>query len=163
MSRFLSEYNFLQILGGHLFKQNICVPNVLMTVPKKGQYEADLLHFNLKSLHLTEVEIKLNLQDFLNDFKKKIYHESNEVMYLYYCLPSNMYYLHKDIIDSKLGDSGLILLYDVDTDTEDGAFYEFGCYQKRAKKRKGVSKLSMDRAMYYMRLGCMKWIHGKTY
>lgn len=60
MSRFLSEYNFLQILGGHLFKQNICVPNVLMTVHKKGQYEADLLYFNLKSLHLTEVEIKLN-------------------------------------------------------------------------------------------------------
>ena len=73
-------------------------------------------------------------------------------------LPSDMYYDNQELIDSKLGDAGLILINGVDTDTEDGAFYEFDCYKKRAKKRKGVSKLSIDRAMYYMRIGCMKWI-----
>ena len=65
---------------------------------------------------------------------------------------------NQELIDSRLGDAGLILISGVDTDTEDGAFYGFDCYKKRAKKRKGVSKLSIDRAMYYMRIGCMKWI-----
>lgn len=158
MSRFICEFNFQQILGRHLFKKYICVPNVYMYEYRKGEYEADFLYFNLKTLHLTEVEIKLSVRDFLNDFKKKRYHDSKEVMYLYYCMPSEMYYDNQELIDSKLGDAGLILINGIDTDTEDGAFYEFDCYKKRAKKRKGVSKLSIDRAMYYMRIGCMKWI-----
>ena len=36
MSRFLCEFNFQQILGRHLFKKYVCVPNVSM-------YEEDYL------------------------------------------------------------------------------------------------------------------------
>lgn len=154
MIKLLSEYNFLQILGRHLFKHNICVPNVLLTIPGKGQYEADLIYFNLKTLSMTEVEIKISLQDFMNDFKKKIYHEHNNVMYLYYCLPSNLYYANKEVIDSKLGNAGLILINDK---------YQFDGYQKRAKKRKMAAKLSLDQAINFMRIGCMKWIKDKSF
>lgn len=36
----------------------------------KPPYEADFIYFNLNTLHLTEVEIKTDINDFRNDFKK---------------------------------------------------------------------------------------------
>ena len=108
MGRYLCEYTFQMILGKHLYKQNICIPNVLMLDTNRREYEADFLYFNLKSRNLTEVEIKLDIRDFLNDFNKVRYHDNPDVMYLYYCIPTDMYELHKEEIDSKLGDAGLI-------------------------------------------------------
>lgn len=156
MYRYLCEHTFQMILGKHLYKQNICIPNVLMLDTNRREYEADFLYFNLKSRSLTEVEIKLDIRDFLNDFNKNRYHDNPDVMYLYYCIPTDMYELYQDKIDSKLGDAGLILINSVDT--IESHFYEFGCFKKRAKKRKGVSALSDEQVMRYMRIGCMKWV-----
>ena len=158
MGRYLCEYTFQMILGKHLYKQNICIPNVLMFDTNRREYEADFLYFSLKSRNLTEVEIKLDIRDFLNDFNKTRYHDNPDVMYLYYCIPTDMYELYKEEIDSKLGDAGLILIDSIDTDTIEGHFYEFGRFKKRAKKRKGVSALSDEQVMRYMRIGCMKWV-----
>lgn len=95
-----------------------------MYTPKKREYEADFLYFNLKSRRLTEVEIKINKIDFQNDFNKPRYHDSDDVSYLYYALPSDVYEKHKDFIDSKLGDAGLILI-DRKED-KDGVYFTFG-------------------------------------
>ena len=77
--------------------------------------------------------------------------------YLYYALPSDVYEKHKDFIDSKLGDAGLILI-DRKED-EEGAYYVFGGFKKRAKKRKNALPLTDDKVLRYMRIGCMKWVY----
>ena len=74
-------------LGKHFGIQYICIPNILMTGEYKEEmlseikklepwqkpskmYEADLIYIT-KSKYLTEVEIKVDINDFRNDFNKK--------------------------------------------------------------------------------------------
>ena len=97
----------------------------------KPPYEADFVYFNLNTLHLTEVEIKTDINDFKNDFKKARYHDNHNVMYLYYA----------DTFDCR------------------GNIYEFGGFVKKAKRIKGSVKLNEQEKEYYMRIGCMKWVN----
>ena len=66
----MTEQDIQYVLGRHLFLKNICIPNVMMRDSGKPPYEADFVYFNLNTLHLTEVEIKTDINDFRNDFKK---------------------------------------------------------------------------------------------
>lgn len=134
MCRWKSETTFQYILAKQLYLKNICIPNVSMYTPGKREYEADFVYFNLKSRRLTEVEIKINKIDFQNDFHKPRYHDSEDVSYLYYALPSDVYEKHKDFIDSKLGDAGLIIM-DRKED-EEGAYYVFGGFKKKLRNVK---------------------------
>ena len=79
-------------LGKHFGIKNICIPNVLMTGEYRKEmlpeiekleawqkpskmYEADIVYIT-KSDYLVEVEIKVDINDFRNDFNKKVYHSS---------------------------------------------------------------------------------------
>ena len=144
----LTEQDIQYALGKHLFLKNICIPNVMMRDSGKPPYKADFVYFNLNTLHLTEVEIKTDINDFRNDFKKARYHDNHNVMYLYYAIPREL-----------LGDAGLILIDEIDTFDFRGNIYEFGGFVKRAKRIKGSIKLNEIEKEYYMRIGCMKWVN----
>lgn len=72
----MTERDIQSILGEHLFLQNVCIPNVLMYQKGKREYEADLIYFGRNSNYLTEVEIKISIQDFRADFKKSNFSRS---------------------------------------------------------------------------------------
>ena len=109
------------------------------------QYEVDNHKYIVKPLFLI-FGSKLNQK----------YHDSEDVSYLYYALPSDVYEKHKEFIDSKLGDAGLIIM-DRKED-EEGAYYVFGGFKKKAKKSKNALPLTDDKVLRYMRIGCMKWV-----
>lgn len=129
----MTEEEMQKKLGRHLFLKNITIPNITMHGDGKGEYEADLIYFNLKARVVTEIEIKVSIQDFRADFKKKRYHDHLHVGYLYYAVPQDLYEDHKDEIESLLGD--------------------------RAKKRKDVKALNESEVINYLRIGCMKWVN----
>ena len=83
----MTEEEMQKKLGRHLFLKNITIPNITMHGDGKGEYEADLIYFNLKVRVVTEIEIKVSIQDFRADFKKKRYHDHLHVGYLYYAVP----------------------------------------------------------------------------
>ena len=65
-------------------------------------HECDMLVLS-KSGYLTEIEIKRSWIDFLADFKKKHYHNSELIKYFYYCVPISILdkvydYLYKNDI-----------------------------------------------------------------
>ena len=153
MEVYLTEYDIQLVLGKHLFLKNIVIPNITMHGDGKGIYEADLIYFSLKAKVITEIEIKISIQDFRADFKKKRYHDHLHVGYLYYAVPQNLYENHKDEIESLLGDAGLILI----TLSKD----KNKCvkYIKRAKKRKNARQLNESELINYLRIGCMKWVN----
>ena len=149
----MTEEEMQKKLGRHLFLKNITIPNITMHGDGKGEYEADLIYFNLKARVITEIEIKVSIQDFRADFKKKRYHDHLHVGYLYYAVPQDMYEEHKDEIESLLGDAGLIV---VSTYKNKRGMVR---YIKRAKKRKEVRPLNENDVMNYLRIGCMKWVN----
>lgn len=155
----MTEQDIQYALGQHLFLKNVCIPNVLMSGVKKAPYEADFIYFNLNKLHLTEVEIKTDINDFRNDFKKACYHDNHNVMYLYYAVPRSLYDDHWDVIDEMLGNAGLILIDEYSGTYFDKPVYKVGGFIKRAKRRKGSVKLNEKEKEYYMRIGCMKWVN----
>ena len=147
----MTERDIQVVLGKHLFRDNICIPNVSMYCPGKTEYEADFVYFSMKTQFLTEVEIKTNFQDFKNDFKN--------VKYLYYAMPSCVYSEHREKINNILGDAGLILIDETDTDSYRGNLLRFGGFVKRAKARADWYKLSPTGLMHYLKIGCMKWVN----
>lgn len=149
-------------LGKHFGIQYICIPNVLMTGEYKKDilpeienlkpwerpskmYEADFIYIT-KSGYLTEVEIKVDINDFRNDFKKKIYHSSSMVSALYYAFPEELYKKYKDEIhDKTAGIAGIIMV-------------SYDCKIKaKAPKRKNIKALTDIEIKDFMRIGCMKW------
>lgn len=155
----MTEKDIQVVLGKHLFRNNICIPNVSMYCPGKTEYEADFVYFSMETQFLTEVEIKTNFQDFKNDFKKKRYHDCKNVKYLYYAMPRNLYEENRNEINFFFKDAGLILIDEIDSDDFRGNIYEFGGFIKRAKQRKEAYPLSDKELMYYLRIGCMKWMN----
>jgi hypothetical protein len=151
----MTEQDIQYALGRHLFLQNIVIPNITMhgDGKGKGQYEADLIYFNLKARVVTEIEIKVSIQDFRADFKKKRYHDHLHVGYLYYAVPIDLYETHKDEIESLLGDAGLIVV-NISNNKK-----EYSRYIKRAKRRKDVKVLNESEVINYLRIGCMKWVN----
>lgn len=154
----MTEKEMQLMLGKHFGIQYICIPNVLMTGEYRPEiekleswkksskmYEADFIYIT-KSGYLTEVEIKVDINDFRNDFKKKIYHSSSMVSALYYAFPETLYKKYKDEINDKTaGIAGVISV-------------SYDCKVKvKAPKRKEVSPLTDTQIKDFMRIGCMKW------
>lgn len=158
----MTEKEMQLMLGKHFGIQYICIPNVLMIgeyrkemVPEiekleawqkpSKMYEADIVYIT-KSNYLVEVEIKVDINDFRNDFKKKIYHSSSLVSSLYYAFPEELYKKYKDEThDKTAGIAGIITV-------------SYGCKVKsKAPKRKEVAPLTDTQIKDFMRIGCMKW------
>ena len=157
------------IIGKKIGIENICIPNVLLVGEYKKEdlpeiekmnikpckmYEADLIYIT-RNRYLTEIEIKTTIEDFRNDFKKKIYHSCPLVSSLYYALPWELYYDHEsEILEKTQGTAGIIIVV-----KNTGIFpeeYEVDFF-KKAPKRKNVMPLSRDEIAKFMRAGCMKW------
>lgn len=149
-------------LGKHFGIKNICIPNVLMTGEYRKEmlpeiekleawqkpskmYEADIVYIT-KSDYLVEVEIKVDINDFRNDFNKKVYHSSPLVSALYYAFPEELYKKYEDEIREKVnGIAGIITV-------------SYDCkIRVKAPKRKEVSPLTDIEIKDFMRIGCMKW------
>lgn len=158
----MTEKEMQLTLGKHFGIQYICIPNVLMTGEYKKDilpeienlkpwerpskmYEADFIYIT-KSRYLTEVEIKVDINDFRNDFNKKIYHSSSMVSALYYAFPEELYKKYKDEIhDKTAGIAGIIMV-------------SYDCKVKaKAPKRKNIKALTDIEIKDFMRIGCMKW------
>lgn len=45
----MTESDIQNVLGKHLFRKKICIPNVSMYCPGKTEYEADFIYFDLKT------------------------------------------------------------------------------------------------------------------
>lgn len=155
----MTEKEMQLTLGKHFGIQYICIPNVLMTGEYRPEiekleslkksskmYEADLIYIT-KSGYLTEVEIKIDINDFRNDFKKKIYHSSSMVSALYYAFPEVLYKRYEDEIRERVEEiAGIITVCN------------YGCKVKaKAPKRKEVAPLTDTQIKDFMRIGCMKW------
>lgn len=155
----MTEKEMQLTLGKHFGIQYICIPNVLMTGEYRPEiekleslkksskmYEADLIYIT-KSGYLTEVEIKIDINDFRNDFKKKIYHSSSMVSALYYAFPEVLYKKYEDEIRERVEEiAGIITVCN------------YGCKVKaKAPKRKNIKALTDIEIKDFMRIGCMKW------
>ncbi len=158
----MTEKEMQLIIGKKIGIENICIPNVLlvgeyrkedlpeiekMNIKPCKMYEADLIYIT-KSRYLTEIEIKTTIEDFRNDFKKKIYHSCPLVSSLYYAFPWELYHdYEKEILEKTRGTAGIIIILNK---------YESDFFIK-APKRKNVMPLSRDEIAKFMRVGCMKW------
>lgn len=159
----MTEKEMQLTLGKHFGIQYICIPNVLMTGEYKKDilpeieklkpwerpskmYESDFIYIT-KSGYLTEVEIKVNINDFRNDFNKKIYHSSQLVSSLYYAFPEVLYKRYEDEIRERVEEiAGIITVCN------------YGCKVKaKAPKRKNIKALTDIEIKDFMRIGCMKW------
>lgn len=158
----MTEKEMQIMLGKHFGIKNICIPNILMIgeyrkdilpeiekleaweKPSK-MYEADIVYIT-KSSYLTEVEIKVDINDFRSDFNKKVYHSSPLVSALYYAFPEELYKKYKDEIhDKTAGIAGIIMV-------------SYDCKVKaKAPKRKNIKALTDTQIKDFMRIGCMKW------
>ncbi|WP_196602096.1 hypothetical protein [Pectinatus frisingensis] len=159
----ISEETIQQMIAQHIGFQNICIPNVFLTGKRNEnsndwraafqdyciQYEADLIYIS-KARYLTEVEIKISMPDFMDDFNKKVYHSSPLVRNLYYAFHQDFYEKNEEKIFNALkdNDAGIIAV---------GKKYPFVDYKKRAKVRKDVKPLDDKELQNLMRIGCMKW------
>lgn len=147
----MTERDIQSILGKHLFLQNVCIPNVLMYQKGKREYEADLIYFGRNSNYLTEVEIKISIQDFRADFKKVTFHDHPNVRNFYYAIPSCVYDKNKDEIDKKLNICGAGLILIDETAVK--------CFYKKSKPRNNAVELTDQDKINYLRIGCMKWVN----
>lgn len=143
----MDEQYIQRALGWHFGIDRGCIPipNVLMA---GGNYEADFIYIN-KNDYLTEVEIKISIPDFKADFKKKHYHDCEDVRSLYYALPKDLYKKDKELFKSMAADRGA------------GIIVVSGCRTcdivQKAAIRKNVKPLGHWQMIGYMRLGCLKW------
>lgn len=161
----MTEKEIQIILGRNIGIKNICIPNVLMTGEYRKEmlpeieklepwkrpskmYEADLIYIT-KSRYLIEVEIKVDINDFRSDFKKKIYHSSPFVSALYYALPEELYKKYKkEICEHTKSVAGIIIV----TDKQKKVLT-----WNKAPKRKNIAPLTDEQIKAFMRIGCMKW------
>lgn len=159
----MTEKEMQLTLGKHFGIQYICIPNVLMTGEYKKDilpeveklkpwerpskmYEADFIYIT-KSGYLTEIEIKVDINDFRSDFNKKVYHSSPLVSSLYYAFPEVLYKKYEDEIRERVEEiAGIITVCN------------YGCKVKaKAPKRKNIKALTDIEIKDFMRIGCMKW------
>lgn len=136
------------IIGGRRLQGYACIPNVFMNVDN-GYYEADMILIQYASGFLQEIEIKVSIEDFAADFKKKIYHNHPHVRQFSYAMPTQMWREHEAEIIKLLDTHGVkagIIVVD-----EDGIKVV-----RRAKVRKNVGRLKLSEMLYYLRIGCLK-------
>ena len=139
------------------------VPNVLMLLYyykdkaraerdkkayKGAEYEADLLVIS-KSRFLHEIEVKISIQDFRADLKKKHYHDFPEVKRFSYCLPLELIAKHRTEIEERCKEKGAGLI----AITEEG----LPATWLQAKARPGVEPLTINGYIHYLKLAAKKW------
>ena len=93
------------------FRSNIVVPNVSYGITYKGKplHECDILCLT-KSGFATEFEIKVSVQDFKNDFKKKHKHNHILIKHFYYVVPVKMKEIAIDLIEKHAPHAGLYVI-----------------------------------------------------
>ena len=134
------EISFKRVLQGQ-----ICIPNI--TLFGKGNTEVDLLIIT-KNNSLIEVEIKVSIQDFKNDFKKKHFHNHEDISRVYFAFPLDLFERYKPLILDMLPRKfGIITVEGIKMNSK---------VQRLAAKQRNVV-ISDDVKINYMRLGCMKW------
>lgn len=150
----MDEYRIQKAIGKHLRLQNICIPNVLMYQKGKKEYEADLIYFGRKSNYLTEVEIKISIQDFRADLKKETFHDHPNVRNFYYAVPFSLYEKHKEEIEETitLCKAGLILI-DERMDDNGISHCFVKSFHKKAKPRKNAAELTEKEKIIICELG----------
>ncbi len=137
-----------------------CGPNILMHFVEGpdtrqfeqnylGQYEADFLYIT-KNNYLYEVEVKISIEDFRADQKKKHYHDHPDVRGFYYCIPEKIFTKHGDEIIQTCKSKGAGLIVKMDSTG-------LKVFQK-AKQRKDVAPLDQWHIIYYLRLFANKWV-----
>lgn len=132
-----------------------CGPNILMmwtytTYLKSkwsGWYEADFLYIT-KTRYLWEVEIKISIQDFRADLRKKHYHDHPDVRGFYYCMPWEMYLANREEVDTVCKDKGAGLV------VVDGRSIST---QIKPKERRDIPPLDDFEMIFYLRLFAKKW------
>ena len=154
-----SEESIAQRLGltYGIYRGCHCGPNIQMmgslyTYQKsnwRGWYEADFL-FITKSGYLWEIEIKISIQDFRADLRKKYYHDHPDVRGFYYCMPYTIYEAHREEVKSVCKEKGAGL-YVVD---------RYGGLEIiiKPKERKDVPPLDIYEKLEYLKLFAKKWI-----
>lgn len=155
-----NEEGIQRALGEKLCLKNICVPNLTMYATAEREYEADFVYFNHNKDFLTEVEIKTNIEDFRNDFKKHRFHDDKHVKYLYYAFSNFQYNLFKDEIEEKCKSvgAGVIVVSRTTTARMKKTSSYLVTYKKKAKARIGYTPLTDMDKLKIMRIGCMKWV-----
>ena len=160
----MTEREIQLIIGRNIGFKNICIPNVILTGeylteelagiekmkpwqrPSK-MYEADLIYISPADF-VTEIEIKITIEDFRNDFNKRIFHSSPLVSRFYYAFPQELYKQHKAEINAAVkGIAGIVTVCS-------GMQTQF---KTVAPKRKNAKKLTFNEKLNFMRIGCMKW------
>ena len=159
----MTEKEMQLIIGRKIGIKNICIPNVLLVGEYKKEdlpeiekmepltrpckmYEADLIYITGAG-YLTEVEIKVNINDFRNDFNKKIYHSSPLVNAFYYAVPDELFDKYHDEIYELIKDkAGLITVS-----------RWVARYKIRAPKRATAKRLNSELITEFLRIGCLKW------
>lgn len=151
----MTEELMQRAIARGFWRSNICIPNVLMYT-QPGYYEADLIMIS-KSDYVTEVEIKLTMVDFLADFKKKYFHCAPEVRRLYYAFPEKFYSSNKSEIYGKLAELGIGII--VVAITQNGLVPRI---ELEPRKILSNTKLTAERKIQLLKLGCMKWFMRKV-
>lgn len=157
----LDERAIQRALGEKLYLKNTCIPNLTMYDSIEREYESDFVYFNYKNQDfLTEVEIKTNIEDFRNDFKKHRFHDDKHVKYLYYAFPRYLYGAFKDEIEEKCKSvgAGVISITGTATVRMDNPSSYLVTYEKKAKARPRYVPLTDKDKLKIMRIGCMKWV-----
>jgi len=117
--------------------------------PLKGiHHEADLLWIN-KNDYLTEIEIKINYNDFLKDFTKKENHMTPFTRSIYYAFPFELYNVKEEDIKSILNEhyshAGIIVVNP-----------SYSVVVKRPKPQKAMPLL-LNLKLRLLKVGCQKW------
>ena len=90
--------------------------------------------------------------------KKENYHNHPNVRQLYYAIPTDLYLKHKDEIDERIDNAGLILIDEL-MDYNGIIYGKVNSFHKKAKPRKNAVPLTEDDKFHYLKLGCMKWVN----
>lgn len=133
-----------------------------ITIIDEGKYEADIIFHD--GLYLCAVEIKTNLRDFKNDFKKKHYRDFPCIEAFYYAFPKNLYDNHrKEILQilinaSRKYKTGKIGVFTI---CHEQLFDEsrFLISQERmGTRRKNAEEIEILTLIHLWRLGAIKWM-----
>lgn len=114
-------------------------------------HECDMLILS-KSGYLTEIEIKRSLSDFLADFKKKHYHESEIIKYFYYCVPESIYDKVCDELSKRCVSYSGIITFDEDLNIRNLGYDKNGHVREIYPNR----KLFLEEQLQVARFGAMR-------
>ncbi len=147
MERYKIHSGHIELAVANLinYRVNTIVPNVSWGFMDMG-HEADLLVLD-KNQKLTEIEIKISLQDLKADFKKRHNHFTKYITRLVYAIPIEM--LEKSLgIIPKDSNIGIIVVKWVDS--------RYVAEWYRNCRHKLTYGIGDNAALQLMNLGCMR-------